>query len=948
MQRTLVSLAVGLVTGLSAFAADAPAGSPANALTLPARIVAPTDTAQFRRLVLDNGMRVLLVSDAKFNKSAASLVVNVGQIDDPQDTEGLAHFLEHMLFLGTEKYPDITDYSNFIRANGGYNNAYTTSDHTNYQFEVRHDAFAGALDRFAQFFIAPLFTPEFVGREVSAVNNEAMRHLQNDQRRQIGVLREMYAPGSGESKFSTGNKQTLAGATPAAVRAFYEAYYTSDRMALALTGKASLDELEKLAREKFSAVPKRAAKSLVREAAYIPLKDALRMAQIEPVKEIRKLAMEFLIPATRPDFASKPDQLVTQLISYPGAGGLVDLLKKEGLANDLSAYVWERTGSYGSLFVDIDLTPAGQAQHQRVLQLAFSYLEHLRTAPFPSDFYAERARVGQLAETYSDRGEGAALATKLSNQALFYPLEVAERATTVWGKPDEAAYRRVLDALRPNRMLSTLAAKGLPTDRKERIYSTPYSVSEQTGAAFDALAKPAKVASFALPKTNPFMPASTDLLAERAQTLINEPALKLAYLQDTEFQRPSTALVVRFVPLRSQATADKLALLRLLDLSVEDAITAAQGEAALAGVAFNTDASAEGYRFRVSGFGDSPARYADHFAAQLRNFTLTPQRFEAVKEVALRRIASYAQTEAYLLASHRRDAMVREFQYLPNERVEATKNATLAQVQAFAKQYFAKGRLEVLVHGNLLPEEAAAVTRKIAKSVGAQAAPDSALVKRRHLVVQPGENVLDAGAIEGANSALILDYLLPDESAKLRAASMVLSAYFSTPFYSEMRTRQQLGYIVASAAGASLRERYLTFIIQSSDYGPGELRKRAETFIATLPASMAKIGDDEWATLVAGVRANLEQKPKSIGEKADLLAALAYDYDGEWTRRQSALAALASLTRAEAVDLLTQTLAGADTPRRTVMLTSAKHAAEAVTPATFSDRSAFKAKRQFK
>ena len=108
---------------------------------LPPRIVAPTDKAEFRHLTLDNGLRVLLVSDPKFNKSAASLVMATGQIDDPFDMVGLAHFTEHMLFLGTEKYPDVASYKAFISQNGGSANAYTTTDHTNYQFEVRHEAF---------------------------------------------------------------------------------------------------------------------------------------------------------------------------------------------------------------------------------------------------------------------------------------------------------------------------------------------------------------------------------------------------------------------------------------------------------------------------------------------------------------------------------------------------------------------------------------------------------------------------------------------------------------------------------------------------------------------------------------------------------------------------------------------------------------------------------------
>src|SRR4051812_44530591 len=119
----LLSLAAALLAiAANAFAADAPStaaatGGAANAL--PPRIVAPTDKAQFRRFTLPNGMKVLLASDPNFNKSAASLAVATGQIDDPKETEGLAHFLEHMLFLGTEKYPQEGEYGNYIRSNGG-------------------------------------------------------------------------------------------------------------------------------------------------------------------------------------------------------------------------------------------------------------------------------------------------------------------------------------------------------------------------------------------------------------------------------------------------------------------------------------------------------------------------------------------------------------------------------------------------------------------------------------------------------------------------------------------------------------------------------------------------------------------------------------------------------------------------------------------------------------
>ena len=120
----------------------------------------PDDKSLSRTLTLPNGLKVLLISDPGFNKSAASMDVQVGSASDPRDRQGLAHFLEHMLFLGTEKYPNSDDYGKFLQTNGGHSNAFTSDENTNYHFEVRHEAFEGALDRFAQFFIAPLFTAE--------------------------------------------------------------------------------------------------------------------------------------------------------------------------------------------------------------------------------------------------------------------------------------------------------------------------------------------------------------------------------------------------------------------------------------------------------------------------------------------------------------------------------------------------------------------------------------------------------------------------------------------------------------------------------------------------------------------------------------------------------------------------------------------------------------------
>ena len=70
------------------------------------------DERNYRGLVLENGMKVVLVSDPTTDKSAAALDVHIGSMSDP--VQGLAHFCEHMLFLGTKKFPDENEYNKYL------------------------------------------------------------------------------------------------------------------------------------------------------------------------------------------------------------------------------------------------------------------------------------------------------------------------------------------------------------------------------------------------------------------------------------------------------------------------------------------------------------------------------------------------------------------------------------------------------------------------------------------------------------------------------------------------------------------------------------------------------------------------------------------------------------------------------------------------------------------
>ncbi|KAI0062244.1 hypothetical protein BV25DRAFT_1804109 [Artomyces pyxidatus] len=167
------------------------------------------DDREYRVIRLDNGLQAVLVHDAKADKAAASLDVAVGHLDDPDDMPGLAHFCEHLLFMGTEQYPKENEYSEFLAKNNGHSNAFTAASNTNYYFSVGPSALSGALARFSGFFHSPLFAPSCTMRELNAVDSENKKNLQNDIWRIYQVSKSLSKPGHPWSKFGSGNKQSL-------------------------------------------------------------------------------------------------------------------------------------------------------------------------------------------------------------------------------------------------------------------------------------------------------------------------------------------------------------------------------------------------------------------------------------------------------------------------------------------------------------------------------------------------------------------------------------------------------------------------------------------------------------------------------------------------------------------------------------------------------------------
>jgi secreted Zn-dependent insulinase-like peptidase len=938
MRRTawLLILAVPFV---AAIAAETPA-------TIPPPLRAPGDQSEFRHVVLDNGLRVILFSNPKLNFSSVALAVDTGSLNDPVARPGLAHYLEHLLFLGTDKFPDTGEFDKYIQAAGGTNNAYTASDHTNYHLQISHAAFEGALERLSRFFIAPRFDADFCSREVTAIENEYQRHRDNDLARLEFVSNELYAPGSPDAHFSIGNRATLAGTPREEVIAFYKAHYSADHMALALCGPGDLDRLEALARRYFSEIPRRpVAPAEQPRIEYLPTKPALRLAQIVSAKDDPRLFLQFPVGPTRPIFAAKPIELLGALLSDGSAGSLLAQLKAENLALSINSELDDRAADHGAFYTTIHLTAKGRENMGRVLQLFFAYVRMLQASPYPLTTFREHAEFARRDEAFVDRGEGMELAANLVHSALQYPLEVSERVSYLWLTPDETAYRSVLGALQPDNLLAALLAPDAKADRKEKYYGFAYGYSEDSGALYAGLKQTTtEKIDFHLPDANPFATANTSVLAVEPVAIVDEPGLRMLYAQESDLARPQVAYRFYIRPGKPGFTAADAAQLALFQSVLKFSLQDLEADASAAGIQFSIEARS-GLVLSVSGYSAATERFLEQLIQRMTQPSIDERGFSSVHEHALATLSSFPNSEAVEIGQARYRCLVERYSFFPTGLLEPTRRLTRQQVLETLPALFATAQVDGLACGNVSPSEAARIAHLLHDRLSTTAGTKAGILRPRYLNIAAGETIVDAATISGPNSFVQIVYRYPSDAPEYRAAAGLIGLFIGDDFFADLRTHQQLGYIVAANSIIDSPLLFTFSVVQSSEYPSDELRRRIEAYFGDLGRRWSEVTPEHFAQLREGLRAQLQTKPNKILERSEIYFQLANDFSEHWQQTAETLAALDRLTPERVGKIIAELLAPAT--RRVVVeqLTSTNHTVKTAPQPSFTDRDAWKAQR---
>ena len=350
---------------------------------------APTHTRPHTE-TLASGLCVTLRHVPGLKRSAAALRVAAGSHDVPLAWPGLAHFLEHLLFLGTKRFPAGDGLMAYVQRHGGQVNASTRERTTDFFFETPNASFSGGLERLSDMLAQPRMNPDDQLREREVLQAESVAWSQDPTAQQQFALYEGLAADHPLRGFHAGNRDTLQveqAAFQQALKGFHQQFYRTGQMTLSLVGPQSLEELRALAEQFAAPLP---AGDNVAQAASLPL--AVKSYQQVGERQCNLLfAFEALAESSAEALA-----FLCHWLNSAKSGGLSAYLQQQGLADGMKAAPLYHFAGQALLHLAFTAPPASvRAIHEQVVDW-LSFFAQQDWAPLRAEYAALLQRQQQI------------------------------------------------------------------------------------------------------------------------------------------------------------------------------------------------------------------------------------------------------------------------------------------------------------------------------------------------------------------------------------------------------------------------------------------------------------------------------------------------------------------------------------------------------------------------
>lgn len=919
--------------------------------------VSPLESTKYRALTLSNELRVLIASEFSSDKAAASLNVSVGHYSDPDELPGLAHFLEHMLFLGTEKYPDEGSYNSFIAENGGHSNAYTTPEDTNYHFEMvisdrdpDHPAprFREALDRFAQFFTAPLFTESATDRELNAVHSEHQKNLQTDARRIYQVKKCAANPAHPMSKFGTGSKETLHDTplekgidTRAALLRFHKEFYSANIMTLCIIAPYPLDLLQNWVISLFSEIPNHKRKHPSDAYVDIPLfleEQKGTIFHVQSVRDIRLLEISWFLPSYRTKYKEKPGHFITKFLGDEADGSILSLLKKRGWCDTLAAgHNDQRT--YSVLVVSCTLTTEGVNYIDDIISLIYKYIKLMKEGAVNEQYYDEASVLYGNTFRFRERDDPMNFVTRFSMAMQHFPPEHYLSGEYLFKNFDADMIQEVLSYLTPKNSLTTVSGKFVDekkTCEKERWYETMYHAEPASDEMINMWSSDKSESDLWMPKMNPFIPTELDVIGEplkEGEVDLEGPKVVekndffvLHHKLDRTFKRPNACIRICLYSPKVYLSPLDSVMGALLVRLLEDILMEFYYPAQVAGFSYRLHHNQRGLLLNVQGYSHRIDELVITIMKKLKSFNTNQTRFDMQLDAVERMYRNFDKTQPVSRALYNVSYLLQEPQWHISEYLECLEKGviTLERMDMYVKELLTNMKMVALVSGNMTEESAISMTREIQKTLGFSSLSDSQLPSTRVAQVPIGTEIFYRMASPNSddnNSAIEVFYQTgPRGDVKHDVTLELVSDILDKPTFHELRTVQQLGYMVFEGIGDTEGVLGLYVIVQSTIADPDELMQRIDKFLVDFRSKeLENMEQDKFEDYVRSLTSNKAEPDRTLGRRSSRFWKEIMSGFQMYDRDEREIEALKTVTKEDVLRLFDEYLAVGGRFRRRVV-----------------------------
>jgi len=857
-----------------------------------------TDKRTYTYETLDSGLKVLLVQDPDAQKSSYAMSVEVGSIDDPADFQGLAHFCEHMVFLGSKKYPEEDSFSKELAMYGGSNNAYTASDQTVYYAEVGNEGVEKTFDIFAHFFIDPTFASNMVDKEVNAVDSEHKKNMPDTQRRLWHLLRSKANPKSPLSKFSTGDLNTLklepekqGKSLAAALEHFHAENYCPSRMHLVIMSNSTAAEQLKMARKSFDVLKKDSCKARpTYEDTPTFSHDLGNLGRSYTVHTdgSPQLWLQFPTVSLNGHYKEQADIYVNYALNHYGPGGLKALLKQKDLSMGYSAY-FETTPAGSMFFATFSLTENGAKNTDKVMEYFFAYMNSLREEGVNKDILEKLQDMNQVSFDYTERSSSESdFVTSLAGTLTSSSAEDVLTAGALIDKINVDLTSKVLAGIVPDNMNIALVS---PTfDEKtgkehERYYDFNYAATALEAKLIETLKKSS---GFGLkpPPSLLYVPKQLALTKEHAADELPErldyAGAELWWLGLGRFQVPKAHVQMKLGYPRSAVLSANRHILaamhsRLVNMALEKPSDALQ----MCGMSYSISSGEEGMSISFSGFDEHLIELVRLVLPEVRKPGNPSEEFEMARRQLILDVSDITKQQPYQHAMEAFDLVTMKGGHSRAALLQAardTKAVSPSEQEAFIKDIFSKPTLTLLVTGNVdkkrsreIADEARALLLsqdlKADKLAAAESDPD----EDYPFVLKP-ENELEIRVQNpipaDPNSATIVAYQFGVPTLADRVRFSMISGLIDRPVFDVLRTQHQLGYVVFGYVTAHRDILEVRVLVQGFREQPDAVEKLIESTVQNLTSTFANLDQKEFEVRKASLRSDLVKPPANLGSLA--------------------------------------------------------------------------------